>query len=440
MSNSDIMMVNPAEIVIDMPVDEVNINQKMDSMRERGIIQPVTLWLQGMRVIDGFHRTVAAQRLGWQEIPCYVVDCSEDAFWDARIQSARQHHKIENERLNAWILESWKTTEWYTPMNIAPELLEIYGSNGNDERALTLSILDTLWTLYKRDGAPRKWVEEEERMVGKRNPKPKMFKVTKMDDNSPHKVNPQIVEWVESKARRWGIAEDEIIGKIFSFFPRMLIDYRHPFESYYAVALDRIANNLGLTFAERQRLVNKIDVSPTTLERNGILYDFDEWAKDQAKKLVDAQSPLSDYVKIKQDAERERLKSESEQSKANAERREQYLQTPQGQAEMYNRKLQTVKEAAERAVWAVQSVEHLLSDSQDFSQPIAEAIASITALHNEYFKKKATVLKDLLSAKNAAIRKELKELRAERDSLKRALDSKQAVAPRLKAVMVEHGE
>ena len=199
------MMVNPAEIVIDMPVDEVNINQKMDSMRERGIIQPVTLWLQGMRVIDGFHRTVAAQRLGWQEIPCYVVDCSEDAFWDARIQSARQHHKIENERLNAWILESWKTTEWYTPMNIAPELLEIYGSNGNDERALTLSILDTLWTLYKRDGAPRKWVEEEERMVGKRNPKPKMFKVTKMDDNSPHKVNPQIVEWVESKARRWGI-------------------------------------------------------------------------------------------------------------------------------------------------------------------------------------------------------------------------------------------
>ena len=87
MSESNIMMVNPNEIVIDMPVDEQNVTQKMESMKERGIIQPVTLWLQGMRVIDGFHRSVAAQRLGWTEIPCYVVDCSEDAFWDARIQS-----------------------------------------------------------------------------------------------------------------------------------------------------------------------------------------------------------------------------------------------------------------------------------------------------------------------------------------------------------------
>lgn len=438
--SSDIMMVNPAEIAIDMPVDEQNIAQKMESMKERGIIQPVTLWLQGMRVIDGFHRTVVAQRLGWAEIPCFVVDCSEDAFWDARIQSARQHHKIENERLNAWILESWKTTEWYTPMNIAPELLEIYGSSEQNEQLPMLSILDTLWTLYKRDGAPKKWVEEEERMVGKRNPKPKIFRVTKMDDNSPRKVSPQIVEWIESKARRWGITENEIIGKIFSFFPRMLIDYRHSFESYYAMELDRVASDLDLTFSERQKLASKIDVSPIILERDGYLHDFGKWAKDQAKKPAGAQSPLSDYVKSRLDAESERLKSESEQSKANAERREQYLQTPQGQAEAHKRKVETVKESANRAVWAIQSIEHLLSDSQDFSQPIAEAISSIIAFHNEHFRSKATILKDRLSASNAAMRKELKELRSERDSLKRALELKQTVTPRLRTVMVEHGE
>ena len=146
MSESNIMMVNPNEIVIDMPVDEQNVTQKMESMKERGIIQPVTLWLQGMRVIDGFHRTVAAQRLGWDEIPCYVVDCSEDAFWDARIQSARQHHRIENERLNAWMMESWKTTEWYKPSLIDPQLRELYTSIDSETLSVTLSIIETLWT------------------------------------------------------------------------------------------------------------------------------------------------------------------------------------------------------------------------------------------------------------------------------------------------------
>ena len=437
MSNSDIMMVNPAEIVIDLPIDEQNIAQKMESMKERGIIQPVTLWLQGMRVIDGFHRSVAAQRMGWKEIPCYVVDCSEDAFWDARIQSARQHHKIENERLNSWILESWKTTEWYASMSIDPELLEIYGSSGKDEQEIALSILNTLWTLYRKEGKAKVWYEESVRLRGQKG---RLSKVRMSDGNTPRKVNPQIVEWIESKARRWGIMENEIVDKLFSFFPRMYLGHRDSFGSYYTAALDLIADELDLTFVERQKLASKIDVSPMLLERDRTFLSFNEWAKQQAKKPIDAQSPFSDYVKIGQDAEREKLKAESEQAKAAVERREQYLQTPQGQAEAHNRKVQTVKEAAERAVWAVKSIEHLLSDSQDFSQPIAEAIASIAAFHNEHFKKKATVLKDLLSAKNAAMRKELKELRAERDSLKRALDSKQVVAPRLKAVMVEHGE
>lgn len=104
--------VNVNDLVIDMPLDEANVTQKMESLKAGGLVQPVTVWLQDFRIIDGFHRTEAAKRLGWTEIDCVVKDCDEGTFWDARIQSARQHHRITNDRFLAWMLEAWQTTEW----------------------------------------------------------------------------------------------------------------------------------------------------------------------------------------------------------------------------------------------------------------------------------------------------------------------------------------
>ena len=286
MSESNIMMVNPNEIVIDMPVDEQNVTQKMESMKERGIIQPVTLWLQGMRVIDGFHRSVAAQRLGWTEIPCYVVDCSEDAFWDARIQSARQHHRIENDRLLSWMLESWKTTEWYAQLDVDTELLETYKLDDKEDLSVTLSILDTLWTLYRKDGKEKIWYEDGEMSGDRRR---RLTRVLKTDGNSPRKINPKLAEWIESKAHRWGIAEHDLVNKIFSFYPRLFLDTSHPFD-YIAQSLDELASELDSTFTERQRLVSKIDVSPRVLER-GAIYDFKDWARGEAKK-----APIARFV------------------------------------------------------------------------------------------------------------------------------------------------
>jgi ParB-like chromosome segregation protein Spo0J len=121
--NSTHMMINPNELVIDMPVDEGNVKLEMESLQSSGMVQPVTVWLQDLRIIDGFHRTEAAKRLGWSEISCNVIDCTEDAFWDARIQSAKQHHAIEAQRLEAWMLESWKATEW-AEQDIAPVIWE----------------------------------------------------------------------------------------------------------------------------------------------------------------------------------------------------------------------------------------------------------------------------------------------------------------------------
>lgn len=111
--NTQYMKVNPNELVIDLPVDETNVQKKMDSMRLDGVVgQPIAIWLNGSRIIDGFHRTVAAQRLGWAEIDCVVTDCDEERFWDLRIQSAKQHASVEQERLEAWIWECWNASQW----------------------------------------------------------------------------------------------------------------------------------------------------------------------------------------------------------------------------------------------------------------------------------------------------------------------------------------
>lgn len=104
--------VNVNDLVIDMPLDEANVAQKMESLKSGGLVQPVTVWLKDFRIIDGFHRTEAAKRLGWTEIDCVVKDCDEETFWDARIQSARQHHCITKQRFLSWMIEAWKASKW----------------------------------------------------------------------------------------------------------------------------------------------------------------------------------------------------------------------------------------------------------------------------------------------------------------------------------------
>jgi hypothetical protein len=311
-------------------------------------------------------------------------------------------------------------------------LLDIYGSTDRYDKAVILSILDTLWTLYKKDGKPKTWWEDPVRQPGQRG---RLSQKWMTDGNSPRKVNPMIVDWIESKAQRWGIGETEIVDKIFSFFPRLHLGYNDALGSYYAVALDSVAADLDFTFSDRQKLASKIDVNPRSLERGGI-YTIDQWAKEQAKKPVDAQIRLSEYLKLKQDAQEERDRLEEESRQADVERRTQNAQTPQ---EVHKRKVQSVKEAADRAVWAIQSIEHMISDSAEFAEPIAEAIASLTEFHNEHFKRKSTQLKDRLAANNAKMRKEIKALTAEVESLKRALNAKTVAAPRLPHVVVEHG-
>lgn len=404
MSNSDMMMVDPGEIVIDMPVDEQNVLQKMESMKERGIIQPVTLWLQGMRVIDGFHRSVAAQRLGWKEIPCYVVDCSEDAFWDARIQSARQHHKVEQARLNAWILESWKTTEWYKPEAVDPKLVEM--SKKTDVFRCVLG---------------RKPLTEDDRIA-----------LLSLSENLWAENGSELREWINAKSHMWGLSGEDIAREI-----RKYVGLHEVADDTRSQIIDKLSREKDLSLAQRAM------VSDGTSGARPAIYlsdtaELSEWIDNEI--VHSAEGKPSHFNEFRWRKQAEKNRTEIEERQLEYGRKAKYEQTPQGQAEAHNRKVQTVKEAADRAVWALQSIEHLITDSKEFSEPIAEAIASLTAFHNEQFRRRDTQLKDRLATNNAKLRKEVKGLTEEVASLKRALNAKQLATPRLPHVMVEHSQ
>lgn len=426
MINSDIMMVDPSTIVIDMPVDEQNVAQKMESMKERGIIQPVTLWLQGMRVIDGFHRSVAAQRLGWKEIPCYVVDCDEDAFWDARIQSARQHHRIEDVRLSTWVTESWRATEWYKPELVDPGLLDVYHHSPE-----YLSLVETLWIIYRKHALQNRNSVVFDSLSHDAFLE-RMYRLVESPDGIDSKYH-GIDNWLNAKARRWGIPASRIADIILASSP-MRIPPLEPIiweKTGLDSVPDRLAAEKNLPLSTRQKIAEYL----TAPDRQRKHYDYKEVKEWAEAEVINSnkETPVSfaDSVRLKK-------ADEIEKRHLAYDEKMKYEQTPQGQADAHKRKVQTAKEAMERITWTAESVDNLISDSQEFSAPIAEAIAFLIDFHNAHFKRKDTKLKDLVVARNAKLRKQVKDLTDKVESLERALAAKQSVAPRLKNVMVEH--
>ena len=158
------MNINPKELEIDMPISEQNVVQKMESMQNVGMIQPVTVWLSGLRIIDGFHRVEAAKRLKWESVICNVIDCDEEGFWDARIQSARQHVDIEDDRFRMWMVNCWKASKWGQSWFQA-------GKEAN------LQIVEALWRVDQKVGVDAEKIS-----------------------NATH----ELAEWLVTKARRWG--------------------------------------------------------------------------------------------------------------------------------------------------------------------------------------------------------------------------------------------
>ncbi len=406
MSNSDMMMVNPGEIIIDMPVDEQNVLQKMESMKANGIIQPITLWLHGMRVIDGFHRVVAAQRLGWTEIPCYVIDCSEDAFWDARIQSARQHHQIADDRLTAWIFESWKLTKWHVSFatGYSRSLL-----SAPTQSAEMIQMAEQLWNIFRKETDGR----------------------TGIPTTRKSRKYQELISWLDEKAKMWGATTCDVAARILDKLGIISVD-----NEYGIRFIDSLAKKYDLTFAQRQKVVtesNGGEIVRSDTQRGLNKFEVEAWVKQEIDTNKINPLGLLPFVE-------ERSKRKQDYYAQRDARMLERDQTPEGKAVAHKRNVEKVKAVAADAISLVKSVSDVLLDTTEFSDPIIEVISTLTAFHGQKFKSRETRMSDRLATRNAELSEKVKILSDEVASLKRALNAKQVVTPKLKNVMVEHSQ
>jgi hypothetical protein len=262
------------DLVIDMPVDEANVAQKIASLQENGLVQPVTVWFNGMRIIDGFHRTVAAQRLGWNVIACNLIECNEEAFWDARIQSARQHQSITNDRLIAWISECWKATPFF----------EQFILDGNNQDAIA-SAANALWEIETKAD-------------------------TKRDDLT------HVLTWFVEKANLWDMRLERLIGIVFGVFGvREREDKKE---------LTDIAKKYDMSLSERAELEKQVSLRHIDGRKRGDISteEVEEWLRKREEG-----EGLTQFIHRKKDeAERKKRKELDEAW----ERRKEYAASQEG--------------------------------------------------------------------------------------------------------------
>jgi len=196
----NVTMFPVGDLEIDLPISELNAQQKVTSIKANGLIQPITVWLGGdkPRIIDGFHRLEAYRRIGRTEIPAITQDCTEEAFWDARIQSAKQHHEIERDRLLSWIAECWAASRLCAKM-------------GEEWGGILGSLATELW----------------EKTQG---------------HNSGWELPKELDGWIITHAKKWGCSPNELLEGILGVFRRT---------NMFAHNLDVIAKKHGLSLPDR---------------------------------------------------------------------------------------------------------------------------------------------------------------------------------------------
>jgi hypothetical protein len=245
---SDTMMVNVNDLVVDMPVSEEEVQRKMESMNMHGLVQPLTVWLKDMRIIDGFHRLEAAKRLGWTEIECVVRDYTEEAFWDARIQSAKQHHEIEEDRLVTWMVNCWKVTKWGNAEHSVVHMAKEIWDSKIDPKQLDPVFLSMFGRSQIETPVPRNKTE-----LG------------------PEQA--ELFAWLTERSAQWGIGLYRLVGLILSRIK--WIGYG-PNSS----AITDIARKHALSLEERVKLGADVSSSDLYSYRPTVTYgDIDSYIK-----------------------------------------------------------------------------------------------------------------------------------------------------------------
>lgn len=115
MFKSEFIEINPFDLE-PMVINENHVAELTELIKAAGgILEPVAVWMNAdgkIHVINGFHRSECARRLGYTTIKAVLIDCNESAFWDLRITATTEHRSIANDRLHQWMLDAWSLTEW----------------------------------------------------------------------------------------------------------------------------------------------------------------------------------------------------------------------------------------------------------------------------------------------------------------------------------------
>lgn len=394
--NAQSMTVDPNELVIDMPVNEKLVVEYMASMAEHGLIQPVTVRLQDNRIIDGFHRAVAASRLGWKEIVAYVVDCNDEAFWNARIISARQHHEVEDERLAAWIFECWRQTRWF--VSVKPDkdgLLPRAYSN----TSLDMTLLEMTWSVFnkKRYGST--------------------FSL-----NAPLLTQDEIElsRWMDDRASQWGLTAEKIASSVLSQcgIKSGFTDKDRSF--------DQFAHKYNLDFRETLRLQKEMP------EEYPYYHQSAGYVRYLTEAGADAADTFSDYLVKENHAEQVRMRRADEEraakrSVAVVEHIPTQRQADEGAAK-YNAQ-KSAREKRQHAIdmlkemrnW-VRSLEPSLRQLEDGQSIFAAFVTDMASTHERLWPTVPT------GHETVDLHNQIDTLKEQLESLRRALDTKRRTA------------
>jgi hypothetical protein len=397
--------VNVNDLVIDMPLDEANVQQKMESLKNGGLVQPVTVWLNDFRIIDGFHRTEAAKRLGWTDVDCVVKDCDDETFWDARIQSARQHHTITGQRLISWISEVWEKTEW--------------AIEGDSSKSALKSIAEAIWNIKKQCAG------------GYENPD-QIAKLPPLEQS--------IFQWMASKAQLWNMKFIDLQVIIFDSYETKIERKAVPFLEGAARKFDEIAGQADLSLEQR---LSVAQILPEGGWRNEVDY-FTEFARAYPipdfsnatdGDIQSARNALFDFAKQRKDEERkkqseidirkyqeERRRKQQEQEQQSRQR-EEWLNSAQGQKHLQDELRQAIADATRQLKVNIKL-------HRDTFIKLDDGYEILIGLSAYSANKAAELWPDRKQPTEVELKQELASAYRRIESLERALDSKGRHVPR----------
>jgi hypothetical protein len=246
--------IDPAQLDADeLPVDAKNIIEiERQIIAWGGIHTPVEVWRVGMRIMDGFHRTKSALKLGMPQIPILLFDCTEEEFWDKRISQAKKHVAVADDRLYVWILSAWQVSQF-----------------AKAER--NQGFVDAIYTIHQS-------------LTGAKN----------------IKVSPEwqaMMEWFKKKASMWGRPPVEVAG--------VILEHEKVFAANFPEA-KAIAREQDLNAEQAKKLTksfpagNKVQFGKglsrakmrqyaAEVIKSGSDISLDEWQAEQKQKVEQSQ-------------------------------------------------------------------------------------------------------------------------------------------------------